>query len=102
MSVTLGDLPHDAFDNAGIFIRLRRRKWRFVFVLVATGSVVGLIYAVLPPRYLASGAVTVTSDSTDLGPVQSPAAEQKLGDPADMDTQIIVAKSPRLMQEMLR
>ena len=92
-------LGHDG--EAGLATRLRRQKAMFSLVFAAVLGVVALIFSVTPNTYLAAGAVIVRDRSPQVaGNDLSPAAEQKLGDPADMDSQIIVAKSPRLLARM--
>jgi succinoglycan biosynthesis transport protein ExoP len=88
-------------EEAGLAIRLRRQKATFLLVFAGVLGIAGLVFLITPNSYLATGAVIVTSRSAQIaGNDVSPAAEQKLGDPADMDSQIIVAKSPRLLARM--
>ena len=103
MSAKLNDAAFISVDDeAGLLTRLRRRKLLFasVFTLVA-GSIV-LLYYVEPPTYRATGAVIVSADRAQVSGVDSPAVEAKLGDPADMDSQIMVAKSPRVLKAMVQ
>ncbi len=102
MAVTVNDAAYDGPEEAGLAARLYRRKGIFASVFTAVIAIVALLYAILPISYVAAGAVMVTAYPADVEGGMSAAAEQKLGDPADMDTQILVARSPRLLKEMLR
>lgn len=59
---------------------------------VAVGSLV-----VITPRYLASGTIIVAEPTTAVDAGQ-PAGADKVGDPADLESQIIVLKSPRVIR----
>ena len=102
MAVALDNAVYDGREEAGLLARLRRRKGIFAAVFATIIAIVALIYAILPTSYMAAGAVMITASPAELEAGMSLAAEQKLGDPADMDTQIVVARSPRLLQDMLR
>lgn len=98
-----GDSPAHLRDDgeAGLATRLRRQKAVFALVFAAVLGAAALIFSVTPDTYLATGAVIITGRPPEVaGNAVSPAAEQKLGDPADIDSQIIVAKSPRLLAQM--
>jgi succinoglycan biosynthesis transport protein ExoP len=101
MAVAMDATAYDARAEAGLVARIRRRKGVFAGVFTAIIALVALLYAILPTSYMAAGAVMVTAFPADVEGGMSNAAEQKLGDPADMDTQIVVARSPRLLQAML-
>jgi succinoglycan biosynthesis transport protein ExoP len=101
MAVAMDATAYDARAEAGLVARIRRRKGVFAGVFTAIIAFVALLYAILPTSYMAAGAVMVTAFPADVEGGMSNAAEQKLGDPADMDTQIVVARSPRLLQAML-
>ena len=95
----LASLRNDG--EAGLVTRLRRQKFIFSFVFISVLGAAALILSVTPSVYLATGAVMVTGRTPQVaGSTVSPAAEQKLGDPADMDSQIVIAKSPRLLARM--
>lgn len=83
--------------QSGPFAKLWRRRSLF---LAVAGTVMVLTLAawlVMRPQYLATGSVIVAE--------QEPGAEnasiawiQKLGDPADIESQLLVIRSPRLMR----
>lgn len=66
-----------------------------IFLLVFGGAVLAL--AVITPRYLASGTIIVAEPTTAIDAGQ-PAGADKVGDPADLESQIIVLKSPRVIR----
>lgn len=76
---------------------LRRRLYIAipVFVVVFGAALVAL--AVITPRYLASGTIIVAEPTTAIDSGQ-PAGADKVGDPADLESQIIVLKSPRVIR----
>lgn len=82
--------------RTGVLTRLWRR--RRVFLIVAGGvmalTVVALI--VLPVSYVASGSVIV-AEPEHVGNI-SPAAAQKVGDPADLESQLLMLSSPRIIR----
>jgi polysaccharide biosynthesis transport protein len=86
----------EAFRGGGIFARLWRR--RSLFLAVAGGvfalSVVALV--VLPVRYMASGSVIVAE--AEPGVNSSPAIAQKIGDPADLESQLLIISSTRVIR----
>src|ERR1700759_553828 len=80
-------------DESGIFARLRRRKLCFA---VTFGTVVGLVtggYFAVPRIYRATASVIVSSADTVIGTPQSAAAQQTIGDPADLESQSAVLSS---------
>lgn len=88
-------------EEASLVTRLRRQKAIFSLVFSGVLGTAALLFSITPNAYLAAGAVIVVDTPSQVaGSGVSPAAEQKLGDPADMDSQIIVAKSPRLLASM--
>lgn len=73
----------------------RRRVFSGVFCAVFSSAVVALL--VLPVRYLATGSVMVAEQ--DLGAANVSAAwAHKIGDPADLESQLLVIRSPRVMR----
>uniref|UniRef100_Q07TH1 Lipopolysaccharide biosynthesis n=1 Tax=Rhodopseudomonas palustris (strain BisA53) TaxID=316055 RepID=Q07TH1_RHOP5 len=80
-----------------LFHRLwrRRRVVAAVFLTTVALTVVALI--VLPVRYLAIGSVIVAEQEPGISNV-SAAWAQKIGDPADLESQLLVIRSPRVMR----
>jgi uncharacterized protein involved in exopolysaccharide biosynthesis/Mrp family chromosome partitioning ATPase len=84
------------FRGNGIFARLWRRRGLFaiVFLGVLASSVVALV--VLPVKYMASGSVIVAE--AEPGVNASPSVAQKIGDPADLESQLLILSSPRVIR----
>lgn len=68
----------------------------FCFVLAATLAA----YFVLPVRYMATGSVIVAEQGLGIGE-SSPTVSQKIGDPADLESQLLVIRSPRVIRQAL-
>ena len=87
---------NEVYDVSKLFGRLwRRRGWftmAFVAIMLPLSAVIGL----WPSSFYASGTVIISN----LEPADSSlsAAIQKLGDPADLASQLLVAKSPRMIR----
>lgn len=83
----------------GLFAQLWRRRgtWLAVFVLMVAITV-GMI-RVLPVSYTATGAIIVAEPDFVTG-AQSSTWLQKLGDPADLESNILLIRSPRLMRQV--
>ena len=81
-------------DSLGKIWRNRR-----VFAGVFLGTIVITIVAllVLPVRYLATASVIVAEQEPGVANA-SPAWAQKIGDPADLESQLLVIRSARLMR----
>ena len=91
--------PHAGASVAGYDvvqrIWVRRRTFLGVLGTVLGLSVIALI--VLPVRYLATGSVIVAEQ--EFGNTNASAAYvQKVGDPADLESQLLVIRSPRVMR----
>jgi uncharacterized protein involved in exopolysaccharide biosynthesis/Mrp family chromosome partitioning ATPase len=90
-------LPIAAARRAGLLASIRRRSTLFavVFCLIL-GLAVALLF-LLPVRYVASGAIAV--------PVHDPTAAGEPSKPADLsnlDTQLLLLRSPRLLRAALQ
>lgn len=81
----------------GLVTRVLRRRWTFAAAVVATLLLVALALWLLRPRYVASGSVIV-AEAEGGGPRVSDAWIQKIGDPADLESQLVLIRSPRLMR----
>ncbi|MGJ4942082.1 polysaccharide biosynthesis tyrosine autokinase [Bradyrhizobium sp. HKCCYLS1011] len=74
----------------------RRRVLGAVAAAVLGLAVLALI--VLPVRYLATASVIVAEQEPGAAASMSPAWAQKVGDPADLESQLLVIRSPRLLR----
>lgn len=91
----------DATGNETRELGLVQRIWRgrvlFAAVLGGVLALTVLAILVLPVRYLATGSVIVAEQ--ELGNSAASAAwAQKIGDPADLESQLLVIRSPRVMR----
>ena len=89
--------PAEAGSLQTLLKRVWRRKGRFaaVFLTVIGLTVVALL--VLPVRYMATGSIIVAEQEPGVNSA-SAAYVQKIGDPADLESQLLVIRSPRVMR----
>jgi uncharacterized protein involved in exopolysaccharide biosynthesis/Mrp family chromosome partitioning ATPase len=80
-----------------LFDRLWRRRRVLASVFLTTIALTVVALLVLPVRYLATGSVIVAEQEPGLSNV-SAAWAQKLGDPADLESQLLIIRSPRVMR----
>jgi polysaccharide biosynthesis transport protein len=82
------------------FNRLWRQKRVFLaaFLAIFGAAVAALI--LLPVRYLATASVIVAEQEPGVSNT-SPAWAQKIGDPADLESQLLVIRSPRLLRQVM-
>src|ERR1700720_2256630 len=95
-AITLGNPPATgATDGSSVADRLWRRRRFFVLIFFFTMLPVLVVIFVWPPTYYAKGSIIIGS----LQPSSSsPTAWiEKLGDPADLESQLIIAKSARTL-----
>jgi succinoglycan biosynthesis transport protein ExoP len=87
----------DSQRRQGFFKVLWRRRAEacLVFGVIFLLSVVALF--VLPTRYLAVGSVIVAEQEPTVQNA-SPAWAEKIGDPADLESQLLVIRSPRVLR----
>ncbi len=81
----------------GLLTRVWRRRAVFLTVALGTLLLTALALSLLRPRYVASGSVIV-AEAEGGGPRVSDAWIQKIGDPADLESQLVLIRSPRLMR----
>ncbi len=81
----------------GLFAQLWRRRWLFAAVFITTLAAVIAVLMVLPSRYSASGSVIIAEQEPNIGNA-SAAWVQKLGDPADLESQLLLLRSPRMIR----
>jgi polysaccharide biosynthesis transport protein len=76
----------------------KRRVFLAVFLAVVGAAVAALV--VLPVRYLATASVIVAEQEPGVNNA-SPAWAQKIGDPADLESQLLVIRSARLLRQVM-
>src|SRR5690242_1055278 len=82
------------------FNRLWRQKRVFLAVFLAIVGAAVAALVLLPVRYLATASVIVAEQEPGVANT-SPAWAQKIGDPADLESQLLVIRSPRLMRQVM-
>ena len=90
----------EALSGLESFGKIWRRRRVFAGVFLGTIVVAVLALVVLPARYIATASVIVAEQepgSANMSVVWA----QKLGDPADMESQLLVVRSPRMMRLMM-
>ena len=77
--------------------RFWRRRHVFAVAFAAVLGLTLLALVVLPVRYLATGSVIIAEQEPNLTETQA-AWAQKIGDPADLESQLLVIRSPRVLR----
>ena len=90
----------EALSSLDAFNALWRRKRVFLAVFLATLGAAVAALAVLPVRYMATASVIVAEPEPGVAN-SSPAWAQKVGDPADLESQLLVIRSPRLLRQVM-
>jgi uncharacterized protein involved in exopolysaccharide biosynthesis/Mrp family chromosome partitioning ATPase len=90
----------EALSRLDAFNRLWRKKRVFFVVFLATIAVAVAALVLLPVRYMATASVIVAEPEPGVGNT-SPAWAQKIGDPADLESQLLVMRSPRLLRQVM-
>jgi len=85
----------------GLLTRLARRKGWFVGGFVLTLVVVAGAFTAMQETYRTSAALMVSGNEAVLRNGSSSAEAQRLGDPADVESQMLMLKSPRLSRIIL-
>jgi polysaccharide biosynthesis transport protein len=88
---------------AHLILRLRRRWPTFAVGFVVVIGLVWVALQILPARYSATSAILVQSGQPSLGQTNPllTGATARIGDPADIDSQIQMIRSPRLLRQIL-
>jgi succinoglycan biosynthesis transport protein ExoP len=87
--------------GGGILARLSRRKTSFLLGFGLTAIAVAAAFTALPRTYRASASLMVASDDALLRSGAQSAEAQRLGDPADIESQMLMLRSPRLGRMIL-
>jgi capsular exopolysaccharide synthesis family protein len=86
-------------DQAGPFATIWRRRRLFAAVFIGVMSVAIGLLMVAPVQYLAVGSVIVAEPEPGSNNANASVAWiQKLGDPADIESQMLVIRAPRIMR----
>ena len=97
---TPADAPSDERARPGLLGQLWHKRLIVALTFgVTLCLVLGLLY-LLPVSYLATGSLIVADREPIVGS-SSPAWAQKVGDPADMESTILLIRSPRLLRMLL-
>ncbi len=96
----LADGGADERAAPGVLAQLWRRRGVVALTFCASLALVALLLLLLPVSYVATGAVIV-GDREPLAGSTSAAWVQKLGDPADMESNLLLIRSPRLLRMAL-
>ncbi len=86
-----------AAPRTGLLQRIWHRRVLFAAVFGMVLAMTAIALVVLPVRYLASGSVIVAEPEPALSDSSS-VWSQKIGDPADLESQLLVIRSPRVMR----
>jgi len=88
--------PISGGDLGNVIGRLWCRRNLFAIAVIITMLPICAVVLLWPPVYSASGTVIIG----DLEPADSSLAAwiQRLGDPADLESQLLIAKSPRMLR----
>lgn len=92
--------PTDDTRHPGILAQLWQQRLVVVGVAGVTFMLIMGLLFVLPVSYVATGSVIVSDREPLLRP-NSASATQKIGDPADMESTILLVRSPRVLRLML-
>ncbi|MFO1147413.1 MAG: lipopolysaccharide biosynthesis protein [Alsobacter sp.] len=90
-------LAGGAPPSTSVLQRLARRKGTFAFVFLAVMGLVAAALALLPKSYVATGSIIV-ADQEPVGATASAAWLQKVGDPADIESQLLLIRSSRVLR----
>ncbi|AWV20066.1 Tyrosine-protein kinase (capsular polysaccharide biosynthesis) (plasmid) [Roseomonas mucosa] len=88
------------FDTSGILRRLRRRKAWLIGTFVLVMGVSAAALSSLPRSYRAASSVVI-ADNGALVDTQTPAQAARIGDPADLESQILLLRSVGLLELLL-
>jgi len=81
----------------GLLVSMWRRRLLFLGAFFGVFAVVVLAFVLLPVTYLATGSVIVAEQEPGIANA-SAAWAQKIGDPADLESQLLMIRSPRVIR----
>ena len=87
-------------EGAGLFRRVWRRKGWFLAALALVLALVGAALALIPPNYVATGSIIIGEQEPNASPTQA-AQVQRATDPGDIESQLQLLRSPRIMRAAL-
>jgi capsular exopolysaccharide synthesis family protein len=76
---------------------VRRRSSTFFGVAIAVYALVVIALFVIPVRYVATSSIIVAEQTANVDAAQ-PIGADKIGDPADLESQILLVRAPRLLR----
>ena len=88
----------------GLFSHLWRRRGRFTIVFVSVLGLMILALVIIPSRFYASGAVMIVGPEplpTMVSDAASATWQQRIGDPPDLDSNLLEITSPRLLRTVV-
>jgi succinoglycan biosynthesis transport protein ExoP len=86
-----------AAPRESLVARVWRNRKLAAAVFVATFALAVIALIVIPVRYFTSGSIIVAEQEPNIAN-QSAAWAQKIGDPADVESQLLVVRSPRILR----
>jgi polysaccharide biosynthesis transport protein len=84
--------------GVGLAEKVWRRRTLFAWVFCAIFGATIIALAVLPVRFLSVGSVIVAEQEPGIESNSSPGWAEKIGDPADLESQLLVIRSPRVLR----
>ena len=102
MQLTLDNDTLPAAEGAGLLARLGRRKAWCLLGFGLTAAAVAAAFTALPRTYRASASLLVASNEAVLRSGTTSAEAQRLGDPADIESQMLILRSSRLARIILQ
>ena len=79
---------------------LRRHLKLFLAIFVSVFALAVMAYVVIPTRYVATAAIIVAQQDLGLDTAKAISAD-KVGDPADLESQLLLVRSPRVLRLIL-
>jgi len=102
MQLTLDNEEFPAAEGTGLLARLGRRKSWCLLGFGLTAAVVAVAFTAMPRTYRASASLLVASNEAVLRSGTASAEAQRLGDPADIESQMLILRSARLGRFILQ
>lgn len=100
LSGPIAEPAPDVENRPGVISQLWQKRGVVAVTFGATFLLMMVLLFVLPVSYVSTGSVIV-ADREPLVGSSSPAWVQKIGDPADMESNILLIRSPRLLRMLL-